>query len=81
MDVYNRPKLPVFVAQGPMNCGEDLRMALSQSILDIRKAGGSAHFLDLCGPLCDGCGGHPGQKAHADMAAIAIPQIAKVMGW
>ena len=82
LKVYDRPKLPVFVAQGPMNCGEDLRIALSQSILDLGKAGaGSVHYLNLCGPVCDGCGGHPGQQAHAEMAAMAIPEIAKVMGW
>ena len=39
--VYRNPKLPVFVAQGPMNCQEELRIALSDSILAINKAGGT----------------------------------------
>ena len=84
-----------------MNCQEELRIALSDSILAINKAGGTsprpsilalaclltrnstgnAIFLDLCGPVCDGCGGHPGQRAHAAMAEMAIPPIAKEMGW
>ena len=79
--VYRNPNLPVFVAQGPMNCAENLRIALSESILSINEAGGNAIYLDLCGPVCDGCGGHPGQLAHAAMAKMAIPSIAKKMGW
>ena len=79
--VYRNPKLPVFVAQGPMNCAENLRIALSESIIAVNKAGGNAIYLNLCGPACDGCGGHPGQLAHAAMADMAIPAIAKRMGW
>ena len=52
MTVYNRPKLPVFVAHGP----------------DELRRGSEARAV-------------PGQKAHADMAAMAIPEIAHVMGW
>ena len=79
--VYRNPLLPVFLAQGPMNCGEQLRIALSESILAIKNGGGNAHYLNLCGPKCDGCGGHPGQVAHAAMAQLAIPQISAIMGW
>ena len=79
--VYRNPSLPVFVAQGPMNCAEELRIALSESILAINAAGGNAIYLNLCGPPNDGCGGHPGQQGHAAMAAMAIPAIAKEMGW
>jgi len=46
-----------------------------------RNSTGNAIFLDLCGPVCDGCGGHPGQLAHAAMAEMAIASIAKEMGW
>jgi hypothetical protein len=62
-------------------CFAQLRIALSDSILAIKQAGGNAIYLNLCGPKCDGCGGHPGQAAHAEMAEMAIPAIAKVMGW
>ena len=44
-------------------CGfVQLRIALSDSILAIKEAGGNAVYLNLCGPACDGCGGHPGQR-------------------
>eukprot|EP01052_Picozoa_sp_SAG31_P011694 SAG31_NODE_668_length_12945_cov_15.915849_4_plen_346_part_00 len=81
LEIYRNPSLPVFVAQGPMNCAEELRIALSETILAVNMAGGRAIYLNLCGPSCDGCGGHPGQVAHAAMAEMAIPSIAKEMGW
>merc|ERR1712110_821096 len=70
MEVYKNPRLPVFVAQGPMNCEEELRIALSETILAIKAAGGNAIYLDLYGPPNDGCGGHPGQLGHAGMAQM-----------
>ena len=79
--LYRRPTLPIFVAQGPMNCQEHLRIVLSETILALKAAGANAIFLDLCGPPNDGCGGHPGQLGHAGMAEQAIPVISKAMGW
>lgn len=78
---YNKPKLPVFVAQGPMNDGQPLFNALQAAIQGINAAGGAAYYLDMRGPPNDGCGGHPGVEGHKQMAALAQPQIAKVMGW
>ena len=46
--------------------------------------GGNAVFLDLrtgAADSHDGCGGHPGQRGHAAMAAKGIPQIGSKMGW
>merc|ERR1711957_892514 len=78
--VYKAPKLPVFVAQGPGN-SSTLEAALKASIAAINVAGGNAIYLDLKGAPCDGCGGHPGVLGHEAMAAMAYPQIAKVMKW
>lgn len=78
---YHAPKLPIFVAQGPMNCGAPLKAALEKAISGINGAGGNAHFLDVCGPPNDGCGGHPGVRGHRGMFEMAQPQIAAVMGW
>jgi len=79
--LYNNPTLPVFVAQGPMNDGAPLNDALTTVISQLTAAGNKAYFLDLRGPPNDGCGGHPGVQGHRQMADMAIPQIAKVMGW
>lgn len=79
--LYNAPKLPVFVAQGPMNNGPQLQAALNVTIKAINAAGGNAIYLDLKGPPCDGCGGHPGVLGHAGMTTMAIPQISTKMGW
>ena len=54
---YANPKLPVFVAQGPMNNGAPLHDALQVAIKAINAAGGNAIYLDLRGPPNDGCGG------------------------
>jgi hypothetical protein len=54
---YKNPKLPVFVAQGPMNNGAPLHDALQVAIKAINSAGGNAIYLDLRGPPNDGCGG------------------------
>ena len=78
---YKNAKLPIFVAQGPMNCGAPLRAALMSAITTINAKGGAATYLDMCGPPNDGCGGHPGVQGHAGMFAMAQPQIAQVMGW
>lgn len=58
-----------------------LGKALNASIVGINAAGGNAIYLDLRGPVIDGCGGHPGTRGHAAMANLAIPQIAKAMQW
>ena len=79
--IYKTPKLPVFVAQGPMRCDDELYAVLNRTIDAINAAGGNATYLDLKGPVDDGCGGHPGQAGHAAMAAMAIPQIERAMGW
>lgn len=78
---YNKPAMPVFVAQGPMNNGANLKNALDVAIAAINAKGGNAVYLDLRGPPNDGCGGHPGVQGHAGMAAMAIPAIGAVMGW
>lgn len=78
---YNAPKMPVFLAQGPMNNNAPLFNSLANATALINAAGGNAHYLDMRGPPCDGCGGHPGVQGHQQMAEMAIPQIAKVMGW
>jgi len=78
---YKDPKMPVFVAQGPMNNSPQLWAALNVTIAAINAAGGNAVYLDLKGPPNDGCGGHPGVLGHSAMSAMAIPQIAAKMGW
>ena len=64
-----------------MNNGAPLFNALNAAITAINAAGGNAVYLDMRGPPNDGCGGHPGVLGHQQMAALAAPQIAKVMGW
>jgi lysophospholipase L1-like esterase len=78
---YKQPKLPISVAQGPMNNSPKLWAALNVSISAINAAGGNAIYLDLKGPPNDGCGGHRGVLGHKGMAEMAIPQIAEKMGW
>lgn len=78
---YNNPKLPIFLAQGNMNNGDPLHDALQSAITQINAAGGAAYYLDMRGPIIDGCGGHPGKNGHAGMFQMAQPVIAKVMGW
>ena len=62
-------------------CFAQLRIALSDSILAIKQAGGNAIYLNLCGPVCDGCGGHPGITIHHASFMRAQPIIAAAMGW
>ena len=64
-----------------MDGSAQLGSALNASIAAINAAGGNAIYLNLNGPPNDGCGGHPGLLGHEAMAAIAIPQISKVMAW
>ena len=78
--VYGNRKLPIFVAQGPFAVA-GLGHALNVSVAAINAAGGNAVYLNLQVLPIDGCGGHPGVVAHAEMAAKAIPQIASKMGW
>lgn len=78
---YNKPKMPIFLAQGPMNNGAPLTNALNAAIKQINANGGNAFFLDMRGPPTDGCGGHPGVNGHQAMFEMAQPQIASVMGW
>lgn len=78
---YKNPKLPVFVAQGPMNCGAPLRNSLHSAITKINSGGGNAIYLDMCGAVNDGCGSHPGQKGHLQMYEKAKPVIASAMNW
>jgi hypothetical protein len=78
---YANPKLPIFVAQGPFEGYNRLGTALNKSITAINAAGGNAVYLNLIGPLIDGCGGHPGVLGHQGMAQMAIPQIGSKMGW
>lgn len=84
--LYRKPRLPVFIAQadGPLHSSpvwDRLHDTLQLIASDITTAGGNASFLDMRGPVFDGCGGHPGVGGHAAMAQLAIPQIARVMGW
>ena len=67
--------------QGPMNCGAALNKSLQVAITSINSAGGNAHYLNMCGPPNDGCGGHPGVEGHAQMFDMALPQVKAVMGW
>lgn len=78
---YKNPALPIFVAQGPMNCGTPLRNCLDKIVSEINANNGNAVFLNLCGPPNDGCGGHPGVEGHKQMAAMAIPVIGTKMNW
>ena len=78
---YRDAKLPIFVAQGPMNNGAPLYNALQAAIAAINAAGGNAMYLDMRGPPNDGCGGHPGVEGHKGMFTLAQPVIAKAMGW
>jgi hypothetical protein len=78
---YKTPKMPVFVSQGPMNCGDPLRTSLHNAITKINSRGGNAIYLDMCGPPNDGCGGHPGVVGHSQMFEKAKPVIASTMNW
>jgi len=78
---YKQPTMPVFVAQGPMDCSASLNNSLQGAIKLINAAGGNAHYLNLCGPPNDGCGGHPGVVGHQKMYEQAVPVISKVMNW
>lgn len=78
---YKKPALPIFVAQGPMNCGAALNGSLQVTIKAINAAGGKATYLNMCGPPNDGCGGHPGVLGHQGMFNLALPQIKAVMNW
>ena len=73
--------MPIFLAQGNMNNGENLRSALLAAASAINNTGGSAHYLDLRVGTTEGCGGHPGTVGHAAMFAAAQPVIQSVMGW
>ena len=79
---YQNPKLPIFVAQGPMNCGANLNASLQIVVSAVNAAGGAAYYLPMCTQIAnDGCGGHPGVVASELMFQQAQPVIAKVMGW
>jgi len=78
---YKNPKMPIFVAQGPMNCGTPLKNSLDIVVSRVNAAGGKAVYLNLCGPPNDGCGGHPGVQGHMQMFEQGKTQIATVMGW
>jgi len=78
---YKQPKMPVFVAQGPMNCSPKLKESLDMVISRLTARGNVAVYLDVCGPPNDGCGGHPGVLGHAAMFEKAKPQISAVMKW
>lgn len=78
---YKNPKMPVFVAQGPMNCGAPLGNSLNKAIAQINARGGHAVFLNVCGAPNDGCGSHPGIQGHLQMFEKAKPVIASVMNW
>jgi len=79
---YRKPQLPIFVAQGPMNCGDVYKATLNEVVSRLNaKTPGTATYLDMCGPPNDGCGGHPGVQGHIGMFEKARPQIAKVMKW
>jgi hypothetical protein len=75
------PKMPIFVAQGPMQNGATLTGALTAAITQAAALGINATFLDMRGLPDDGCAGHPGPLGHQAMFEAARPQIAKVMGW
>jgi len=78
---YSRPRLPFFIAQGPMDCGVKLNTSLQNIVTSTTRAGFNTMYLNLCGPPNDGCGGHPGVVGNAMMTKQAIPVIASVMGW
>lgn len=73
--------LPIFLAQGTMNNGDELYGCLASAIAYHNSHGGNAHYLDMRNLTQDGCGGHPGPIGHRQMADAAIPQIAAVLGW
>jgi hypothetical protein len=64
-----------------MNNGAPLYNALQAAITAAKQRGLNATFLDMRGPPCDGCQGHPGRLGHQGMFAMAQPQIAAFMGW
>jgi len=78
---YGNTRMPIFVAQGPMNCNSNLRNTLNTVIQKINNNGGNATYLNVCGPPNDGCGGHPGVQGHLQMFQQAKPVISQVMGW
>eukprot|EP01126_Amoeba_proteus_P010696 TRINITY_DN141_c0_g2_i2.p1 TRINITY_DN141_c0_g2~~TRINITY_DN141_c0_g2_i2.p1 ORF type:complete len:256 (-),score=28.24 TRINITY_DN141_c0_g2_i2:118-885(-) len=78
---YKNEKLPIFVGQGPMNCGTNYTTSLQTVVKMINRSGGRAIFLDMCGPPTDGCNGHPGVLGHEGMFEKAKPVISKIMNW
>ena len=79
---YQKPKLPIFVAQGPMNCGAPLNASLHVAIAAINAAGGNAFYLDMCSPPNDGCGGASSRTRTKSCTGVHIhisprPSLAK----
>jgi hypothetical protein len=55
---------------------------VEQVIANVNAAGGAATFLDLQSVnAAGGCDNHPAAAEEPAIAAVAQPQIAKVMGW
>ena len=78
---YRAPRLPVFVALGPMNVSPVLVAALQAVLAGVAAGGGNASLLDLAGAAQDGCGAHPGPVGHQMMAAAARAQLTAALGW
>ena len=77
---YRRPKLPIFIAYGPMTSAYEPLVLLV--VKALQGAGIVAHELNLTLPHgMTGCYGHPSHADHLEIAAKAKPQLAAVLGW
>ena len=68
-----------FCAVGPMT--DAYLNATIAAINQVNAMGYRAYLLNVMGASCGGCAGHPGVEGHQQMAAIAQPIIANIMGW
>jgi hypothetical protein len=77
---YKRPKLPIFIAYGPMTSAYEPLVLLI--VRALQGAGIAAQELNLTLPHgMTGCYGHPSHADHLEIAAKAKPQLAAVLGW
>lgn len=68
-----------FCTVGPMS---DAYLNATENVISqVNALGIRAYLLNVMGSPTDGCAGHPGVQGHHEMAAIAQPIIANIMGW
>ncbi|KJE92133.1 hypothetical protein CAOG_03151 [Capsaspora owczarzaki ATCC 30864] len=78
-DVFNAPKLPVFLVCGPMASG-----TICIDVLTLVETGDNLYYIDMeniMSPADYGCNGHPNISGHGKMALVAIAKMSVVMNW